>query len=392
VAASLAVFAALLTHPLAHRAERRVLAVAGVAVVVAVLVLMVTTPLDGPTMAIVRGSLSGQVARIYQAGATLALFLAPVAILTGWFGRALGVVRRWSASGGGRITLASVAVTVVAGGVLLHHRDGSLLVGNSLQQAGGYQGTDVAFPHLFDPASWMLVEVLSAAALFLLLVLTLEGMLSIRRLVQRRGRRAGADLVAAATPISRITLTWTVLSMLGALFVNFAYRAIYDRYLIAVVLGLAILALDNRLETRSSPRRLTMATVAFVPLLVLGAVSATDSQDILELRWAGGERLVELGYKPDTIDAGFDWVGYHYPGNARPDMVVVEPPSYPPATYDVFFPGFVRCAFVSGDPVAPPGYTLLDQISRHRLFGIRTTTAYLFGSTDGRGSCPALGR
>ena len=101
---------------------------------------------------------------------------------------------------------------------------------------------------------------------------------------------------------------------------------------------------------------------------------------------------MELGYQPSTIDAGFDWVGFHYPGEARPDAIVVDPPSYPPASYDVFFPGFVRCAFVSGDPTAPPGYALVDQISRHRLFGLRTTTAYLFGSTDGRSTCPPLGR
>jgi hypothetical protein len=74
---------------------------------------------------------------------------------------------------------------------------------------------------------------------------------------------------------------------------------------------------------------------------------------------------------------------------ARPDRVVSTPATYPPATYDAYFPGFERCAIVTGDSQAPPGYVLIDQITHHRMFGLRSTTAYLYGNT-GDASCPRV--
>jgi hypothetical protein len=136
---------------------------------------------------------------------------------------------------------------------------------------------------------------------------------------------------------------------------------------------------------------LTLAAIVFVPLALLGIISAADSQDLLELRWAGGDRLVALGYAPANVDAGFDWVGYHYPGVARPDRIPPELDEYPPATYDSYFPDFVRCAIVSGEPTPPPGYVLIDRVEQHRLFGLRNTTAYLYGNSgEGSASCPPL--
>ena len=391
VAAPLAALAALLTHPRAGRSDRRIIAVVGLALVTSVVVLMATTPLHGPTMAIVGGSLTGQAARLYQAAATLAVFLTPVGVLTGWFGHTIAVVRHWWQSGRGRIALLLVAVTVVAGGLLLDRRDGSLLVGNSLQEAGGYQGTDVAFPHLFDHFSWGVVQVLAAAALFVAAVGVIDAVGRLWVATRGRDRNGLVSLAANTTALTRITLIWTMLGVLGVLAVNLAYRAIYDRYLIPVVIGLTVLALDNRVEAAPSRRRLTLVAALFVPLALLGLISAVDSQDLLDLRWAGSERLVELGYAPANVDAGFDWVGYHYRGVARPDVVVPELVEYPPATYDVYFPDFVRCAIVSGEATPPPGYVLLDRVHKHRLFGLRTTTAYLFANSgEGSASCPPI--
>jgi hypothetical protein len=388
VAAPLAVMAALLTHPRARAAERRVLVIVALAILAAVLLLMVFTPLDGPTMAIVRGSFTGQVARLYQAVATLALFLVPVGILTGWFGRTIRTVTRWAGSGRGRAGLAVIALVVILGGVLLDRRDGSLLVGNSLQEAGGYQGTDVTFPRLFNHAGWGLVLVLAAAALFLFTVFAVDRVRAAWTVVQA-GRDSVTDCLAGTTAVTRVVAIWTVLGTLGVVAVNLAYRAIYDRYLIPIVIGFAILALDNRVATDGNRRRLAWTAAAFVPVLCLGMISAVDSQDLLALRWAGADRLVELGYAPTTVDAGFDWVGYHYGGVARPDRLVPNLPDYPPATYDTYFPDFVRCAIVSGDSHAPPGYVLLDRVEHHRLFGLRTTTAYLYGNA-GSPSCPPI--
>jgi hypothetical protein len=249
----------------------------------------------------------------------------------------------------------------------------------------------VAFPRLFNHPAWALVLVLAAAALFLFAVLAVDLVRDAWATV-RTGRESVATALAATTPVTRVVAIWTVLGMLGVVAVNLFYRAIYDRYMIPDAIGLTILALDNRVARTATRRRLAWTAVAVVPVLCLGVISAVDSQDLLDLRWTGAERLVERGYNPATVDAGFDWVGYHYPGVARPDRLVPDLVDYPPATYDTYFPDFVRCAIVSGDEHAPPGYVLLDELHHRRLFGLRTTTAYLFGNTTSPSCPPITGR
>ena len=395
IAAPLAVALAMMTHPRAGRRERRIVLAIGAAVAVFVVLLLVVTPLNGPTMAIVRGSISGQLARLYQAAATVALFLVPVAAVTGWLGRTVAVVRSWWSTARGCAGIGVLALVVVLGGMLLHRRTGSVLVGNSLQQEGGYQGMDLLSPRLFSEPVWLAIEIAAAAALFLLAALVLHALHGLWRSWRSDGWRATARPFGDATAISRVTIVWVALSALAAEAVNLAYRAIYDRYLIPVILGLALIAVDNAVGSVVRVRRLAVAAGAFVPLLLLGMVSATDTQDLLDLRWAAGERLVQAGYRADQTDAGFDWVGYHYPKSARPDRVTLEPKDYPPATYDAYFPEFRRCAFVSPQPIAaPPGFRLVDTVRHHRLFGLTSDTMYLYGvdpPTDAS-SCLAAGQ
>jgi hypothetical protein len=276
--------------------------------------------------------------------------------------------------------------------MLLHRRTGSLLVGNSLQQEGGYQGMDLLSPRLFSEPVWLAIEVAAAAALFLFMALLLHAVHGLWRSWRSDGWRAAARPLTEATAITRVAMVWVVLSALAAEAVNLAYRAIYDRYLIPVVLGLALVAVDNAVGSVLRVRRLAVAAGVFVPLLLLGTVSATDTQDLLDLRWAAGERLVQLGYRADQIDAGFDWVGYHYPGMARPDRITLEPKDYPPATYDAYFPEFRRCAFASPRPIVPPrGFSLVDRVRHDRLYGLTSDTMYLYGTGDAA-SCLAAGQ
>jgi hypothetical protein len=395
VAAPVAVAIAMLTHPRAGRRERRIVVAVGAAVTVLVVLLLVVTPLNGPTMAIVRGSLSGQLARLYQAAATVALFLVPVAAVTGWLGRAVGVVRSWWATARGCVGLGGLALAVILGGILLHRRTGSLLVGNSLQQEGGYQGMDLLSPRLFSEPVWLAIEIAAAAALFLFVALLLDALHRLWQSWRSAGWRAAIRPLTDATAITRVALVWVALSALAAEAVNLAYRAIYDRYLIPVILGLALIAVDNAVGSVLRVRRLAVAAGAFVPLLLLGTVSATDTQDLLDLRWAAGERLVQLGYRADQVDGGFDWVGYHYPGIARPDRIALEPKDYPPATYDAYFPEFRRCAFASPQPITPPpGFGLVGTVRHHRLYGLMSETMYLYGvpRDGGTASCLAAGQ
>jgi hypothetical protein len=319
-----------------------------------------------------------------------------VAVVTGWCGRTIDVIRAWWSTARGRAGVLGLATVVGLGGVALHHRTGSLLVGNSLQRSGGYQGTDLVSPDLFSAPVWFAIEAVAAAALFLLVVLTIHGLMVAWQRARLDGWRPAAHSTLARTSaLTRMTAIWATLGLLAALAVNLAYRAIYDRYLLPTVIGLAIVALDTAVAPSWRPRRLALAAAVFVPLLLLGVVGATDTQDLLDLRWASGDRLVQLGYRPEQIDAGFDWIGYHYPGSARPDIVVANPPDYPPATYDSYFPTFRRCAFVSPVPVTPPpNFQLVGTKSGHRLFGLESATFYLYGVPVGSApdACLASGQ
>jgi hypothetical protein len=38
-------------------------------------------------------------------------------------------------------------------------------------------------------------------------------------------------------------------------------------------------------------------------------------------RWQAGMAAAAQGYEPDAIDAGFEWLGYHYPGVAQNEPI-----------------------------------------------------------------------
>ena len=386
VAAPIAVLAALLTHPQrpAHRAP-------GPGRGAAVGVVAARAPAHGVHAARAARPWPSCGARSparwrgsTRPLATLALFLVPVAILTGWFGRALRTVGRGAGRAAGRVGLAVVGVVVVVGGVLLDRRDGSLLVGNSLQRGGRLPGHRRRLPSTSSTTRrgrWSRCWRPPRSSCSPCWPSTARpGRLGDG---PHEGRELGGRGAGGTTPLTRSWPSGRCSALLGALAVNLAYRAIYDRYLIPVVIGLTLLALDNR----RSPGRAHPAPAGLdgrrrsCRVLLLGVISAVDTQDLLDLRWTGGDRLVELGYNPTTVDAGFDWVGLPLPRRGPARRLVPDLADYPPATYDTYFPDFVRCAIVSGTEQAPPGYVLLDELRHHRLFGLRTTTAYLFGNT-----------
>ena len=111
----------------------------------------------------------------------------------------------------------------------------------------------------------------------------------------------------------------------------------------------------------------------------------------------GGDRLVQLGYQPDQIDAGFDWIGYHYPGTARPDHrrrqpapTTRRPPTTPTSRPSAAAPS---CPPVTVRP--PPNFHLVGTVvRRHRLFGLTLDDVLPLrrphrGATQARVSPPA---
>ena len=101
-------------------------------------------------------------------------------------------------------------------------------------------------------------------------------------------------------------------------------------------------------------------------------------------RWRAGEALVRQGIPAATIDAGFEWVGYHA---QEPAHMANRQPT--PDWWVQLFPSFTTCGFVSSSPQFLAGARLIstEPVSyRLLLFTGLEQRLYLY-RIDGPG-CP----
>ncbi|MEA2653177.1 MAG: hypothetical protein QOI37_404 [Chloroflexota bacterium] len=126
-----------------------------------------------------------------------------------------------------------------------------------------------------------------------------------------------------------------------------------------------------------------VALVAMTSVVLLLNAAAFDSA-----RWQMGDAAVRLGYAPETVDAGFEWVGLHATGLAR-----LTAPREPSMTeYAVKFPSFHQCAVVSSTPLDFAGFTLVvtwPDAYRLLLFAGPSEPMYLYRVADA--GCPPGG-
>jgi hypothetical protein len=93
-----------------------------------------------------------------------------------------------------------------------------------------------------------------------------------------------------------------------------------------------------------------MAATVVASLLALVAIlAATDGYALEAARYRGADLAVAAGINPETIDAGFEYVGAHYAGEAQPQALDVND------SYLRAFPRFRRCALANPVVEAPPG-------------------------------------
>jgi Dolichyl-phosphate-mannose-protein mannosyltransferase len=97
----------------------------------------------------------------------------------------------------------------------------------------------------------------------------------------------------------------------GGLVAFAAVYGIWDRYLYPLVPAAAILILGWRSEGFRFGRSMAFSHAAFAWLAVSALVIAANSFSYDAARWRAGEAAVAMGYDPRTIDAGYEWVGYH---------------------------------------------------------------------------------
>jgi 4-amino-4-deoxy-L-arabinose transferase-like glycosyltransferase len=157
-----------------------------------------------------------------------------------------------------------------------------------------------------------------------------------------------------------------------------------DRYLYPMVPAAAILLLRGPAQPSSFGRSRAFAHAAFAWLVASAFVIAANSFAYDAARYREGEAAVAMGYDARTVDAGYEWVGYHASGVGNSGSG-----TYGVTWYDDSLSSFRPCAVLSNSPL--DGGTLrLIRVNRSAylqfLFFGPAEPLYLYGALmDG---CP----
>jgi hypothetical protein len=101
----------------------------------------------------------------------------------------------------------------------------------------------------------------------------------------------------------------------GGLIAFSAVYGIWDRYLYPVVPAGAIVISNYGPATIRFGKALAFSHAALIWLGISAAVIATNSFAYDAARWRQGEAAVAIGYDAQSIDAGYEWVGYYASGS-----------------------------------------------------------------------------
>ena len=259
----------------------------------------------------------------------------------------------------------------------------TVFVGNVFTQHGSL---DVGLfagdrPVLYPQPGWDLLNAVAIVATFAALAF-----LGAFLVAERRRLRDALDLRARPAALGSPAGMLAVFSLVfaaGTIFLGLTV-ILFDRYTWPLVLPLAILSMARpdpppaaEPDERSGPgapawtaRPHAHGAVTAVSGGLLALLAATSLALFLNsaafdaVRWRMGDAAVELGFAPETVDAGFEWVGLHATGLAN-----LTAPRAPSMTeYAVKFPSFHQCAVASSTPLDFPGFTLLvTRVRAYRL-------------------------
>lgn len=177
--------------------------------------------------------------------------------------------------------------------VARHH---VLLLGNYLDIHGAYStvlpGTRIVLPH----AVWRALE----------LAAWVGGVLLAGALIDRARR---LDLAIGL---------FGLFTTLGIAFEALVGQATFDRYLLPLV-PVALIVVLGVSHPEAIPRwRVLAATGSLIALSTTSLVVTANGLAFDAARWSAAQTVVSRGVKAQVIDAGLEWVGYHYRGGVVP--------------------------------------------------------------------------
>jgi 4-amino-4-deoxy-L-arabinose transferase-like glycosyltransferase len=313
----------------------------------------------------------GQLGRLGPAFATLAAVLLPAAALA--MGRRIATFNpRHILIGAGLVCL----VAAVPSGPLV----GNLWWPNGFGGDFLLSGTRDA---VFGASAWGLSGQLALFAGILVTALAL-------RWGQNNLARVSSSSIAVA-PAIRIArsreapLILFLVAYCAELAVFASVGSMFDRYLYPMVPAAAILLLGGVAQPPRSGLSRPFAIAAFAWLAASAFVIAANSFAYDAARYRAGEAAVAMGYEAGTVDAGYEWVGYHATG------AETGANTYSVNWYEAAWPSFRPCAVVSNSPL-DIGALRLIRVDRSAymqyLFFGPAEPLYLYGALlDG---CPQL--
>ena len=247
---------------------------------------------------------------------TLGLFVSPVAF-------AISPIRAVSAAWRSN-RLFAVAALALAAACLFGSK--ASFIGNYVTERGSYPNTTIVQgPLAVIPSPvYSFARAFGAYALCIaLLVLARALALGIEHV--RSGHAWHAlGTTARIAPIPTLLAAFTTsLTVVYLAVIALTTGTFFDRYLIPLVpyvAALLILAgLRDRLFWRVSLRAgRAAAAAALVAYATIGLVYVDAAATIDGAKWRTAERLVSIGFRPATIDAGYEWFGLHQPDDIAP--------------------------------------------------------------------------
>ncbi len=259
--------------------------------------------------------------------------------------------------------------------------------GNSWTQTG--LGSNLLLSGIRAPVLSAAAWALSAqVALFAAILVAALGVRWGRQNLARTG--SGLRAVSVMTRIARGPdgLFLGFLLAYAAELVLFAPFFVYDRYLYPMVPVAAILLLRGPARPFRLGRSYAFAHAALVWLAISAFLIAANSFAYDAARYREGEATVRMGYDPGTVDAGYEWVGYH---------ASLDGSLYVPATDMIWSVDrwTLRdpCAVLSNSPLNDETLTLIrikqSAYLQYLFFG-PAEPLYLYGALSAH--CPPLPR
>lgn len=327
--------------------------------------------LDGQMEPLDRPNLVAALARTSVVFSTLAFILLPAVVvaLATWWRRLRGLDVAIGVA---------LALIIMSGRIVTFANTGT--VPDSLlyivASRWGAIGADVLLggrPTLFSDAAWSGLNALA----FFATVVGLGTCAGIFGSLLRDGLvRRSLSATRAGSPV--VMLALFAGATVGGVIVFGLVGTLWDRYIWPAIPPLAAMVLVARPRPAVSPeapvpaeagRRSRMVTSVVVGSLVaiLGVTAAMfllNSAAFDSARWRAAEALVRRGVPASSIDAGFEWVGYH---STEPARMGNRQPT--PDWWVQLFPSFTTCAIVSSSSQTPAGATLVtsDTVSYRLL-------------------------